>query len=310
MHLVPMHTTPCKQSPPCPGRGPRLARRSVECASFFRFLYFSVAETVPHTLEFLDAEGESKESVHETLVQSLLDSWYMTNLDEAHHVEPTHLAKRFLPPGRLADLFLAYQAYCKVHRVYQVGITTFRQVWRSGWDKVLRFRSTSAHAQCRRCQALKTKIKHADSIEMHASYCGLLLRHLEAQWLDRKVYWSLRTRSKTQQDILVGIVDGMDKSKFMFPRWRMGRALKGPTVDSVKRPTLELSAVILHGHGTYLYITEESTRLGSNWAAEIVMRSVNAAWLRCQRLGSDGLMSSAYTPTTLCPRSKTQSSVG
>jgi len=92
--------------------------------------------------------------------------------------------------------------------------------------------------------------------------------------------------------------------------WRMGRAPKDPTVDSVKRPTLELSAVILHGHGTYLYITEESTRLGSNWAAEIVMRSVNAAWLRCQRLGSDGLMSSAYTPTTLCPRSKTQSSVG
>ena len=40
------------------------------------------------------------------------------------------------------------------------------------------------------------------------------------------MYWQSRARAKTSCDILTMIGDGMDKSKYMLPRWTGGRAPK------------------------------------------------------------------------------------
>jgi hypothetical protein len=77
----------------------------------------------------------------------------------------------------------------------------------------------------------------------------------------------------------------MDRSKFALPRWTNNRAPKDSTVDSIRRPVLELSAVIAHGYGTYLYITHENTSIGSNWTSEVVLRTLDFVWGCCQRKG-------------------------
>ncbi|CAL1152588.1 unnamed protein product [Cladocopium goreaui] len=67
----------------------------------------------------------------------------------------------------------------------------------------------------------------------------------------RKTYWGIavysqmKTRAKQQRDILVCIIDSMDKSKFRLPRFAAGRTPK--PLETKKRPELEFTACIMHG---------------------------------------------------------------
>jgi hypothetical protein len=189
----------------------RVPKRALEVATFFRHLYFSVAETMPHTLEmFEDGVKESLAEIADKLLLDLLDAWHSTALEQATLVHPGKLARRHLPPGRLHDLYMAYVATCVANHVQAASAETFRTVWRSGWDSILVFRKSSCHAQCKTCHVLKTTMRHADTIEVHADASIKLVTHLHAQWCDRQIYWSLRSSSCCKRDILTMIVDGSE----------------------------------------------------------------------------------------------------
>ena len=55
------------------------------------------------------------------------------------------------------------------------------------------------------------------------------LEHVNDQYLDRTVYWSLRQASCQHQGVLCLIHDGMDRSKFKLPRWPGVFKLEAPT---------------------------------------------------------------------------------
>ena len=81
-------------------------------------------------------------------------------------------------------------------------------------------------------------------------------------------------------DILLAIIDGMDRSKYALPRWLNSRTPKG--ADKKNRPSLDLYACILHGRAVNIFITDENQTVGANFAAEIWARSVQKAWEACQ----------------------------
>jgi hypothetical protein len=51
-----------------------------------------------------------------------------------------------------------------------------------------------------------------------------------------------------------------------------------------RRPVLELTAVLFHGVGTYLFISDENCSTGANWHIECVMRSLEFGHRRCERM--------------------------
>ena len=84
----------------------------------------------------------------------------------------------------------------------------------------------SSPSECHHCHRLKKAIKDAKSMREHCEAADAFLRHLAGQWSGRAVYWQGRSRAKTSRDILRMIADGMDKSKYLLPRWTGGRAPK------------------------------------------------------------------------------------
>ena len=140
---------------------------------------------------------------------------------------PDELVRRWLPPGKYADLYQIYMAHQLSHGQPVASTSTFfRALKESGWKRVLRFRPQSTHSECHHCHRLKKRMKDATSMREHCEAADAFLRHLAGQWSDRAVYWQGRSRAKTNRDMLCMIADGMDKSKYLLPRWAGGRAPK------------------------------------------------------------------------------------
>ena len=128
-------------------------------------------------------------------------------------------------------------------------------------------------------------MKHARSMSEHLGAVDRLLTHLESQWRDRETYWHLRARARQEGDCLCVILDAMDKSKFLLPRWLHGKCPKSTTTDKIRRPHLDVAAVLVHGHGIFVYIGDEDLKTGGNFHAEILMRSLDYSFKECSRLG-------------------------
>ena len=192
------------------------------------------------------------------------------------------LPRRYLPPGKHADLYRLYMAECFANKRPLASSSTFFRVLKtSGWKQVLRFRKKSTHAECTTCHQLKSAMRHSKDLRSHAIHCDRYMRHLAGTFADRRTYWELRERSSVQKDLLVGIVDGMDKSKFLLPRYHLQRVPKA--LETRARPSCDLSAVLLHGWGVFLYVTDSDQSTGTDWTIEILSRSINEAWCIAQR---------------------------
>ena len=101
--------------------------------------------------------------------------------------------------------------------------------------------------------------------------------HLRAQYHDRLLYWSLRWASRMMMDVLVIIIDSMDKVKMSFPRYRTAR--KPAYLDGLARPRSTLSAVLCHGWCTCVYSTDEFLSHGASAFCEILGRALDQVWV-------------------------------
>ena len=150
---------------------------------------------------------------------------------------PENLPRRYLPPGRYSDLYRLYTAHCmRCGRPISSSTTFFRVLRESGWRDVLRFRGASTHAQCTVCHTLKSRMRSSRSFQSHAKACDAYMRHLAGTFADRSCYWQFRERSSTTGDMLTLIVDGMDKSKFLLPRYCFGSTPKA--LETRQRPAM------------------------------------------------------------------------
>ncbi len=222
----------------------------------------------------------------EELASHILDSKYLLPFDIQDCGPPESLPVRHLPPGKVVDLYMLYVSACMTAKLQPASSETFRRVWKAGWYKCLKFNKASTHSQCRICHKLKAMLRRGGDFTMHFHTSEALMQHLQAQWADRKRYWALRARAQRQKDILCLIVDGMDRTKFALPRWAGGRAPKHTAVDANRRPVMELSAVLCHGIGAYLFLADENMVIGSNWTLEILMHALSFAWAH---LGANSL---------------------
>ena len=107
------------------------------------------------------------------------------------------------------------------------------------------------------------------------------MRHLGGVFSDRQVYSQMKTRAKQQRDILVCIIDSMDKSKFRLPRFAAGRTPK--PLETKKRPELEFTACIMHGHSVMVYVCDAEQSTASDWSLEVLNLSLDKTFAKCQR---------------------------
>lgn len=262
----------------------RSSPAAASCTSFFERLYWSVGETLPHELKVHDAqEHRAIEPQREKLLQILVDSALESDLARsALQLGPSNLVRRFLPPGKFADMYTLYVSFQTASGLPVASPTTFYRVLReSGWRKVLRFRPTSTHTACYICSQLKARLKHATDIQSHTDATDLLMRHLAGQFQDRSVYWSLRTRAKRDLDILTVITDSMDRGKFVLPRYLEGKAPKDLAV--LNRPSCELTACIIHGRLIYVALADEGSGAGTSWVLEVLNRALDLAYVQAQQ---------------------------
>ncbi len=195
---------------------------------------------------------------------------------------PKNLIRRFLPPGNWSDIYHLYLSYQSAQNLQCASPTTFFRVVRtSGWKKCLKFRPISQHTACPTCQRLKAQLRHAGDVASHARAADRLMRHLQGQFLDRSIYWSLRSRAKRDHDVLVCIQDSMDKGKFALPKFVDGRTPKH--LAALTRPVLEVTANIMHGRLIYIAVGDEGETAGSSWNLEVLNRALDKAYIQAQR---------------------------
>ena len=194
---------------------------------FLWMIYHSTAECLPtdfvsgfkNSQNIKDEEcmfpthsaGASDDAVLRS-VTGFLRSLHQYNSDiEAHMIGPGFFKgeRRHLPHGSRTELFFEYRAYCKaVGQEDPASFATFNRIaskvlaphMQSGY---LHFRKPSEHAVCDVCTRLKRSLRFrrgvmaasggsAADADAVASYTS----HILHQWLDRQVYWSLRTISQ------------------------------------------------------------------------------------------------------------------
>ena len=97
--------------------------------------------------------------------------------------------------------------------------------------------------------------------------------HLRAQYHDRLLYWSLRWASRMMLDVLVIIIDSMDKVKTSFPKYCTGH--QAAYVDGLAGPRLTLSTVLCHGWCTCIYSADEFLSQGGSAFCEILCRALD-----------------------------------
>lgn len=223
----------------------------------------------------------STEQGRKKLVGALMEYSLQPTTGIGNH-EPSTLPRRYLPPGNYSDLFRLYQAECLAQERPAASATTFFRVLKSsGWKSKIKFRGQSTHAQCKICHKLKSAVRKAKDISSHAKAADCYMRHLGGIFADRQVYAQLKIRAKVQRDILCCIVDSMDKSKFRLPRFAQGRVPK--PLENKKRPELEFTTCIMHGHSVNVFLADAEQSCGSDWSLEVLSRSLDNTFARLQR---------------------------
>ena len=104
-------------------------------------------------------------------------------------------------------------------------------------------------------------------------------KHLQRQYSDRTVYWAARSKSRlglqpSGRSTITLICDGMDKSKFRYPR---SAVCSSKEFSGMVRPSLDVSAVICHGHNVLVALSEPYTPKSSSWTTELVAHSLHQA---------------------------------
>ena len=200
------------------------------------------------------------------------------------------LPVRYLQHVRLVDLYLQFVTAWDEQQLH--GFLAFQRPpsfrlfagrWRV-WNQWLKIRAPSQHAQCQTCfELLRAMRAQGSSWGAKLQAARDLRTHYRLQYLGRCIYWSLRLMSQTYKDVLTIIIDGMDKSKFAFPRWPFDRVPKD--VEKLIRPKVILTAAIAHGWCTSLFMTSEVLDHGSSLLCECLCQVLEEVWKISKQTG-------------------------
>ena len=161
---------------------------------------------------------------------------------------------------------------------------TFRRRYNEVWDKYLIIRKASQHAQCQTCWELQQKINQRGSMQAKLKAVRDLGQHYADQYADRCLYWALRHASRMRDNVLVIIIDSMDKAKFAWPRYPWPRLPKD--LEGLIRPRLSLTAAIAHGYVTNFFLASERVNHGPDCFLEQLFTTIQDVFDMCRESGS------------------------
>ena len=245
-------------------RGVGLCPRPVrgEISSYLHTLCESVAETMPEDdvgESYFDKGDDFSKMEIDEAEQSTITIVQSAGAGEASAIPDS---RRFVPPGSMYDTwrqFLALGSKC--------GFRVFSEVWASEFPHLL-FRSTRQHSVCPVCVKHKLLIRlFAHDMKARIKQRMLYERHLQGQHADRKWYWFLRAQSRLLQTTIVMIIDGMDQSKFCWPR---APFFTNHEFDGFVRPRLQITGVLAHGYFSMLTISHTDISKSGSTTVDLV----------------------------------------
>ena len=168
---------------------------------------------------------------------------------------------RHLPPGSVYDL---WRQFSETH--IKVSYRLFWKVFSSEFAMKLTFRGNFQHSVCEVCVKHKLLLKtlvhdSASRIRQRQLYD----QHLTGQYKDRKIYWSLRAQSRLLSTTICIIIDGIDQTKFMWPK---SAFFKSHTFDNFHRPKLHVTGALVHGYFALYTIADADCKKGSSSTVE------------------------------------------
>jgi hypothetical protein len=223
-------------------------------------------------------------------------------LTAAAHGQVVGLPMRFLHHGTLWQLywhFLAHWDAVKMtcsegvqgsrrrsvqQEIAGPSFATFQRRWHAVWQHYLRFRKKSEHAQCNTCFKLQQVMYDAgQGVEEKMEAARHLREHVRCTYLDRTIYWNLRFASRCYNDVLVIIIDAMDKTKFAWPRYPFRQQPKD--LAELVRPRLTFTCAMAHGYCVDLYMATEQINHGASAFNEILCRTITNVKKICRERG-------------------------
>lgn len=162
---------------------------------------------------------------------------------------------------------------------------TFRARYKEVWRHYLKIRQPTEHAQCIFCFRMQRIIMDgSQSLEARREAAAAMQKHQRDQYTDRALYWNLRLASQVHGDVLVIIVDAMDKAKFAWPRWPWER--KPKDLADLCRPRMDFTAVLAHGYCAGLFMSAETLSHGSDFCIDVLCRTIQHVQEICRRRGA------------------------
>ena len=133
----------------------------------------------------------------------------------------------------------------------------------------MQFRPLRQHPECTTCIKHKMLIQSlGHHIRARTAQQAEFHQHLHNQYADRMSCWTLRGLSRTVgSDQLTLMVDGMDQSKFMWPR---GACVKTKEMAAWSRPRCHVIGAWAHGHGIFFGLTRPDLPKDSTTHIELV----------------------------------------
>ena len=207
--------------------------------TYLEELYQSEAETLPECLDDADMQWWG-----DVLEEGEFYNPLVTLPGEDAH-RPSQVASletRWLPPGTIYDYWLSYNT---LYHESKCSFRHFWKTWRDDWSNKLRFRGRQQHALCSTCVSHKLLIKQlSNDLLKRNRQVQLYEEHDNAQYMDRRVYWSVRAEAMLVPLTVCIILDGMDQGKFCCPR---SEIMKSKSLEPLQRPRLHVNAAICHG---------------------------------------------------------------
>lgn len=146
-------------------------------------------------------------------------------------------------------------------------IPVISKVWLQDFN-FLKFRSVRQHSECATCVKHKCLIRSLGH-HLHARQAQLAEyhSHLDSQYQDRLQYWSLRGISRARGSGVTIIIDGMDQSKFCYPRHR---CLKSKEFQNFQRPRAHIVGMLIHGRAIIFAVSEPDVHKDASTHVELL----------------------------------------
>ena len=151
-------------------------------------------------------------------------------------------------------------------------------MWANDFGDKLAIRERSQHSQCWICVRHKLIIRKLSKDKISRQLqLKAYERHLETQYKDRICYWSDRSASRLPRLPCGGqtvsiICDAMDHSKYRYPR---SEVFSSKEFGGFVRPSLDATAIIIHGYLIFVGLSEAFTKKDSSWSTDLLYHSLD-----------------------------------